>query len=223
VLVLAYFAIDLNPYAFRILSKLTTPEAVWRVLWSVPAAGIAAIAVVGILEGAKRKGGTRWALAILFVLGSFIDLAMRSSFLPSNDVRFSLTPLKVRERDRQVARAALAFTPEWKAVLAPEEVAVWIPTFIHRPRLVSVREVYDEQMGVHLTAEDRLTRRELRELVSGKMFSPQRIPALLDALGSYDVQSIVATEAAAVRIEPWLEARGYRLLARQGTYVLFMR
>jgi hypothetical protein len=222
IVVIAYFAVELNPYVFKVISKFTTAEAVWRVLWSVPVAGIAAIAVVALLERAKHWAWPRWAAIVLLVIGSFAYLATRSTFGKANEVSFSTRARKVREEDWQMARAAIAATEESNALLAPEEVAVWVPTFVHRPLLVSVRELYDQEMGVHLTEEDRTTRRELRELVSGRVFSPARFSELLNALAHYHVSSIVVNEAAAEQITSRLAARGYSPQMRQGHYLLFV-
>ena len=222
VLVTAYFAVALNPFVFKMISKLTTPEAVWRVLWSVPVAGIAATVVLWFLERAKHGGWSRRVILVVLLVASFAYLAQRSTLSRANEVSFSLRPLKVREEDWQMARAAIAATDESKALLAPEQVAVWVPTFVHRPLLVSVRQVYDEEMGVHLAEADGSTRRELRELVSGKVFPPARASQLLDRLVSYQVSSIVVTAVAAEHIAPELRARGYVPSIAQEHYQLFL-
>ena len=105
-----------------------------------------------------------------------------------------------RRQDYAVARTAIIATPPGTSVLAPENIAVWIPTFVHRPSLVSVREIYDAEMGAHLLAEEGRTRRELRELVSGREFSEPETERLLDSLPQYEVGLVVAPISAAQRV-----------------------
>ena len=221
--VLAYFLLPLNPYVFRIISKLTTPEAVWRILWSVPVAAMIAVAGISALERAKEDWGRRGMLLAALALSGFIaSLAPYSTFAKSNGVRYSLRPLKVPTPDWEIARDAIAVTPASCSVLAPEEVAIWIPTFVNRPRLVSVREVYDEQMGVHLLPQDASTRRELRELVSGREFSPEKISELLGALERYQVTTVVASSSSAARLESSLIGRGYSRAQKRNGYAFFV-
>jgi hypothetical protein len=148
-------------------------------------------------------------------------LAPYSSFAPSGGVSYSLSPLKVRVQDWETARNAIAVTPSGAAVLAPEAVAVWIPTFVHRPPIVSVRDVYDEEMGVRMPPDESRERRELRELVSGQELPPERMEALLSALPRYRVGLILATTAAASRLQDALADHGYSRTHEEDGYVFF--
>jgi Family of unknown function (DUF6077) len=224
VVVLIYFLVPLNPFAYKLLSKLTTREAVWRILWSVPVAAIAAVVIVNGLEIASEYWGNRGTIVAGFVLAcGFLYLAPYSSFRQSNEVSYSLTPLKVRLHDWEVARRAVAVAPPGGAILAPEEVAIWIPTFVHRPPLVSVRAIYDQQMGVQMPPQEARERRQLRELVSGGEFSAQPAEALLAALSRYDVGLIVVAVAAAGRLEQPLAKYRYSPIVEEDRYVLFAR
>jgi len=138
-------------------------------------------------------------------------------------VTFSLGALRVPAREWAAAQAAIDDLPPGTSVLAPESVAAWIPTFVQRPLLVSVRANYDEQMAVHMTAEEATTRRDLREMVSGSQFSPQRSEELLDSLQKYSVGLIVADRAVADRLETDLVKHGYSRAAIVEDYVMFAR
>jgi hypothetical protein len=220
---LIFFLVALNPFLFKFIAKLATPESVWRILWNVPVAGITAVAMVNAVEQMSQAWGKRGvALAGFIVVGVLAWLAPHSSLRRSNQVSFSAFPLKAPHSEWQTARTAIALTPPATRLLAPESVAEWVPTFVVRPPLVSVRAVYDDQMGVRMPPEEAKTRRELRELVSGGDFSAKRTEELLDTLPSYRVGLIVATPAAAFRLKDALIARKYVPLPEHGDYMFFV-
>ena len=220
---LIFFLVALNPFLFKFIARLTTPESVWRILWSVPIAGIAAVAMVNAVEQASQTWGKRWGvIAGFIVVGVLAWLAPHSSLRKSNRVSFSLSPIKVPRKDWQTARTAIALTPPATTLLAPESVADWVPTFVVRPPLVSVRQVYDDQMAVRMSSEEAKTRRELRELVSGGDFSPKRTEELLATLPLYRVGLIVATPAAAFHLRDALIVRKYMLLPQPDDYIFFV-
>jgi len=222
ILVLTYFLVSLNPFTFKLLSKFSTREAVWRVLWCVPVAGIVATATIGALEAVAERWGKRgMTIAVVPLLCGLVYLAPYSSLATSNGDIYSLHPLKVIEPDYAAAREVIAATPPKTSVLAPENVAVWIPTFVHRVPLVSVRDIYDQEMGTHLTPEDARLRRELRELVSGRGFPPKEREALLNALPTYSVGLIIATESTADQLGQALLERGYSRIREIDGYAFF--
>lgn len=219
---LIYFLVPLNPFLFKFISRLTTPESVWRILWIVPVVGIVAVAMVNAVEQAMQTWGKRgMIIAVFVVLCVFAWLAPHSSLRKSNGVTFSASALKVPASDWETARSAVALTPPTTALLAPEPVATWVPTVVDRPPLVSVREIYDDQMAVRMPPEEARARRELRELVSGGEFSSERTEELLGALPYYRVGLVVATSPAATRLKKNLTARGYSLLREQNHYFFF--
>jgi hypothetical protein len=221
VVVLIYFIVALNPFTFKLLARLTTRDAVWRVLWCAPVVGVAAATALNAVESAAELWGWRGrAAAVLSLLCSLAYVAPYSSFAIS-DVTYSLQPLKVRNRDWETARHAIALTPPGAAVLAPDAVAISIPTFVHRPPLVSVRELYDEEMGAHMLPEEARTRVELRELVSGQEFPAERVQVLLSSLPQYQVGLILTSNAAANRLRHALAEHGYSRIAEEDGYVFF--
>jgi len=224
ILVFTYFLVCLNPFTFELLSKFTTRDAVWRVLWCAPVAGIVAVAIVGGLRTVAERYGKRGVtIAVVPLLAGVVYLAPYTSLAHSKLESYSLTPLKVVAPDYGVAREAIAATPPKSSVLAPDKVAVWIPTFVHRVPLVSVREVYDEEMGAHLPPEEAHTRRELRELVSGKEFPPKDREVLLNSLDNYSVGLIVTTEPISGQLGQALSQRGYSRIRDVAGYSFFRR
>jgi hypothetical protein len=222
VLALFCFLVPLNPFTFKLLARLTTRDAVWRLLWCVPVVAIAAVALVnGIEFVTERWGRTGLGATVALLLCTLYYLAPYSSLAPSNGVTYSLQPLKVPTADYEAARAVIAATPQNKSILAPESVAVWVPTFVDRRPLVSVRELYDEEMGVHMLAAETSERRELRELVSGREFSPEHREQLLDSLPRYSVGLIVVTAAASDDLAAALLRHGYSHIRNANGYALF--
>ncbi|HEX6804884.1 MAG TPA: DUF6077 domain-containing protein [Terriglobales bacterium] len=224
IVVLAYFLVALNPFTFKLLSRLTTRDAEWRVLWCVPVAGIVAAAIMGALQMAAERWPRAGLAAALVVFSADIGcLPLISSLSPSNGVSYSLRPLKVIMPDYEFAAEAVAATPASASILAPEEIAVWIPTFVHRPPMVSIREIYDEEMGTHLAPEEARERRDLRELVSGTQFPVAYRMELLNALPAYSVGLIVATRPVADQLEETLLSRGFARAPGTAAYVLFRK
>ncbi len=223
VIALVYFLGPLNPFTFKLLSKLTTREVVWRILWSVPIVAMVAAAVVNTIHIASERWGKRGSAVVgLALLCGFAYLSQYSSFVPSNGVSFSWAPLKVRVHDWETARTAIAATPPAAALLAPEDVAVWVPTFVYRPLLISVCEFYDEHTGVQMGSDEAIKRRELRELVSGQVFPRQREQELLNVLPHYQVGLVLATAPAASRLQPALAERGYAKMREENGFVFFI-
>jgi hypothetical protein len=222
VLALAYFVIAINPFTFKFLSKFTTRDAVWRLLWCVPIPAIVATACVNVVELAARRWRRSGVATALLVLAVGVAYLMPySSWARSNGVTYSLRPLKVAGSDYEIARQAIAATPPSTTALAPENVAVWIPTFVRRVPLVSVRRIYDDEMGAHLSTDDARTRRELREFVSGQAFSTNDAERLLDSLARYDVGLIVTPSSVRPRIAPALARRNFTILREENGYTLF--
>jgi len=222
VVVLIYFLLPLNPFTFKLLAKFTTRDAVWRILWCVPVVGIAAAAIVHAIEIAFERWGRRAVVVCVFLsVCGLAYLAPYSSFATSNGVSYSQRPLKVPQRDYATARDAIAATPAGTALLAPDTIAVWVPTFVQRPPLVSVRELYDEEMGVHMPPQEPRERRELRELVSGQEFPPDREQELLTALPRYQVGLILATAPAAVGLHDVFAQHGYTKIREENGVVFF--
>lgn len=221
---LLYSLIALDPFLVKIIERIATSVSAWRILWCVPVVGFIAASLVWGIDAARENWGRTGALfAALVIFGCVFYLAPYSSLRRSNSVTFSLGALKVPPQEWAAAEAAVADSPPGTSVLAPESVAAWIPTFVHRPPLVSVRAHYDVLMAIHLPPEQATARRDLREMVSGDQFAPQRREELLDSLQKYSVGLIVANRANADHLEADLMKHGYSRTRIVASYVLFAR
>ena len=220
---LIVFALMLNPFLFGIFVRLATAEVGWRLLWAAPLAGFAAIMLIGLTEFAEARarvpGLVASVAAILIVL---VALTRYSTVRRANQVSFSLQLTKVRPGIYDLARTAAAAAPDGTAVLAPEAVACWIPTFRERPPLVSVRAVYDRQMAAQMSTAETNDRRQLRELVSGKATNPLAPGQFLDLLQRYHVGVVVTTEAAASNLQDELLRGGFSVSQHRNGYVVFI-
>jgi len=217
---LLYFLIPVDPFLVKTIARLATSVSAWRVLWCVPVVGFVAAWLVWTFEAGATKWGRKGALAAgVLILASIAYLVPNSTLRPSNGVTLSLQPLKVPPQEYAAAQAAVESSES--TVLAPEPVAAWIPTFVHRPQLVSVRANYDDEMAIHMTTDEATTRRELREMVSGTQFPPRRTEELLDSLQKYSVGLIVADRTIADRLEPHLITHGYLRTKTVENYVIF--
>ena len=219
---LLYFLLPVDPFLVKIIARLATSVSAWRVLWCVPVIAFVAAWLLWTFEAATAKWGRKGALAAAALVLACVAYLAPNSSLRRWNVTFSLQPLKVPPREWAAAQVAASENSE-VAVLAPESVATWIPTFVHRPQLVSVRANYDDQMAVHMTSEEASTRRDLRELVSGTQFPPERTEELLNSLQKYSVGLIVTDRSIADRLEPNLMPHGYSRTRTVENYVFFAR
>ena len=76
-------------------------------------------------------------------------------------------------------------------------------------------------MGTHLPPEEARTRRQLRELVSGKDFPEAETDRLVDSLPRYEVGLVVAPIAVAQRLQVELSKRNQPIGIATNGYVLF--
>jgi hypothetical protein len=220
-MVMLYFLAALNPFTFKLLSRFTTRDAIWRILWCVPVAALLATSIIGSLDAVVHKWGRQAGIAASLIVSLAIGYLFRYSMLA--DSHYSFSPLKVSTVKYEIARDAIAATPANSALLAPEDVAVWVPTFVHRVPLVSVRALYDDEMGAHLSAADSETRRRLRELVSGAELPAEQVRQLLDALPRYSVGLIVTNGSTADRLAPLLATASYSRMQADRDYTFFRR
>jgi len=221
---LLYWLVALDPFLIKVIARVATSVSAWRILWCMPVVGFLAASLVSGFAVAREAWGRKGALlAVLIILGCVFYLAPHSTLRRSNQVSFSLGALKVPPQEWAAAQAGIHDTPPGTSMLAPESVAAWIPTFVDRPSLVSVRANYDEPMAINLAAEQVNTRRDLRELVSGDQFAPQRREELLDSMQNYSVGLIMVDRNIADRLGPDLMKHGYSRTRIVAGYAMFAR
>lgn len=232
---LLYLLGPLNPFLFALFSKLITTESVWRILWSLPVVGFTAVSVLGMFAEARRRwrlpSSIHWyaierlayivpVVAVVTITGALLP---DSTLRKSNNVFFSSNPSKIPPAKWSVVVAASCEAPPFTSVLAPEQIATWIPILIHRPDLVSIRPNYDEQMRFRMTSIDADRRRDLRELVSGRQFPAEQVQKLLQVLPQYRVSVIVVPNSTSKQLASAIAEQGYSVVQHLDGYVLWKR
>ena len=135
-----------NPiFAGLIAERVTSAPLYWRILWIVPWPVFVALG----LAGAAKKTSDYWpfsaapAVAPTVILIAFAAVTMpHNVFRRDNGVRFGFPGWTINHDDYEVAQQLVSFAPNGDAVAAPEAIAVWIPTFVERPPIIMVREMY---------------------------------------------------------------------------------
>jgi hypothetical protein len=209
----------LNPYTVRVVADhFVGVYTYWRLTWALPLPLLLAVLLEGLVERAFRMrprvlaAGAGVALAVFAVVFGGCFGTLRSA----NTVTFGLPGPKVSPVEYQVAARIAKDVPEQGVVLAPEQVSVWLPTFIIHPELLGVRTLY---LGRAFSPQDAERRGSLMRYVAGEYRPPDSAAWFADALRSYGLTAVVIVYSA-----PWhremenvLARHGWRLLSA-GTY-----
>jgi hypothetical protein len=158
----------------------------------------------------------------LAVVAVLVVLIPYSTLRGANGVSFSLRPYKVPAENWDIAVAAAKATGPGESLLAPEAISAWVPLMERRPKLVSVREIYDELMPAFVPVDEARERRELRELVTGGMVADGRIEPLLNLLPRYGVGVVVTSRLGDAKLTGALVRRGYVSTLGQRDYVVYV-
>jgi hypothetical protein len=129
----------LNPWLAPALDHLQDGTG-WRLLWAIPFPLLIALLVDGLVA-IPRTPLPAWVAARLaaVVVGATFLLAPAPWTTSAANRTFFARPGVKQGPGRAVARAAVDATPADGAILAPGEIASWIPTIRHHPRVVVVR------------------------------------------------------------------------------------
>jgi hypothetical protein len=209
----------LNPYTVRVVADhFVGVYTYWRLTWALPLPLLLAVLLHGLIERALRMrprvlaAGACVALAVFAVVFGWRFGTLRSA----NTVTLGLPGPKVSPVEYQVAARVARDVPEQGVVLAPEQVSVWLPTFIVHPELLGVRALY---LGRAFSPQDAARRSSLMQYVAGLYRPPDSAAWFADALRSYGLTAVVIVHSAPWRreMESVLERRGWRLLS-SGSY-----
>jgi hypothetical protein len=209
----------LNPYTVRVVADhFVGVYTYWRLTWALPLPLLLAVLLHGLIERALRMrsrvlaAGACVALAVFAVVFGWRFGTLRSA----NTVTLGLPGPKVSAVEYQVAARIAKDVPEQGVVLAPEQVSVWLPTFIVHPELLGVRALY---LGRAFSPQDAARRSSLMQYVAGLYRPPDSAAWFADALRSYGLTAVVIVHSAPWRreMESVLERRGWRLLS-SGSY-----
>lgn len=209
----------LNPYTVRVVADhFVGVYTYWRLTWALPLPLFLAVLLHGLIQRALRMrprllaAGACVALAVFAVAFGWCFGTLRSA----NTVTLGLPGPKVSAVEYQVAARIAKDVPEQGVVLAPEQVSVWLPTFIVHPELLGVRTLY---LGRAFSPQDAARRSLLMQYVAGLDRPPDSAAWFADALRSYGLTAVVIVHSAPWRreMESVLERQRWRPLS-SGAY-----
>ena len=147
----------INPFAMKFLVRYLTNDLYWRVFWMLPLPVMAGIVLLAPLSRfpswIKRLRYGGYALLLLLLLTT----AMISDdyiFSESNGVTVGVPGLKVPP-EYQVAGLFNNFFDDRPNILAPEEVALWLPTMPAHPYPLVARLIYANSLYLPGEANER--------------------------------------------------------------------
>lgn len=209
----------LNPYTNRFVADhFVGVYTYWRLTWALPLPFLAAVVLDAVVRRAlcvRPMALAVSACAILAVLALMFGWRF-GTLRADNGVTLGVPRLKVYPVEYRVARQVAERVPEDGAVLAPELVAFWLPTFVVHPQLLGARLSYLTQ---GFARSEAVRRRDLMLYVAGKEQPLGSAALFADALGRYRLTAVVFRHSAPWRgqMEGVLERHGWQPLA-SGAY-----
>ena len=209
----------LDPYTNRFVADhFVGVYTYWRLTWALPLPFLLAVVVDGIVRRALRVTPKALAVSLCTILALLaLSFGWRFGTLRAdNGVTLGAPRLKVYPVEYEVARQVAGKVPEDGAVLAPEMVAIWLPTFVIHPQLVGARLPYLTQ---GFGRPEAARRRVLMLYVAGAERSTRSASLLAGAIDRHGLTAVVFTHSAPWRreMEGVLERHEWRPLA-SGTY-----
>lgn len=148
----------------------------WRLLWAIPFPLLFALLGDGLVAAGPASVGGRAVsrLGAAALVAVFVLAPAPWTISAANRTQLARPDVK-QGPGRNVALAAVAATPPDGAVLAPGEIACWIPTLRHHPRVVVVRSRFLDTVARGrgmAEAEERLRLQRYLEVPRGKTVAP---------------------------------------------------
>jgi hypothetical protein len=169
----------LDPWTERFVRAHVTGASFWRALWALPLPILATLVLMAPLRLPRLPPLLRAAACAL-------GLALFAAFVPemsalhpengspeSYRVRLGWPRLKVPEPAYTWARALHESVKPGATVVAPEAIAIWLPTFQHPTHPVLVRALYVDAQRAALGEEEARLRVFLARYVDGLEQGPQ--------------------------------------------------
>lgn len=214
----------LDPYTCRFVADhFAGVYTYWRLTWALPLPFLLAVVLDGAASRALRLRPRALAGCLLVAMaGLAIGFGWQFGTLRAgNGVTLGVPRPKVYPVEYRVAEQLVRDVPEQGAVLAPEYVSFWLPTFVVHPHLVGVRIPYLTQ---GFAPPEASRRRALMRYVAGEARTADSAQLLAGALHRYRLTAVVFRHSAPWRaeMEDVLAGQRWRLLAG-GAYDIWMR
>ncbi len=211
---LCFFLSVLNPYTYQFVADhLTGPSTYWRLFWALPLPFMLAIFLVGVTKNLLQIRPTVFALGATGALGAGLLLffSHTSTLRKSNYVSIGVPSLKVPALDYAVAKELAAVVPEDGTVIAPEQIATWLPTFVVHPKLLATRIMY---LQAAFGPDEAKRRIALMQYLGGESRSVTAPSELRSALTDYKLTAVVIYQGA-----PW-NAEITQVLSQSGWHCI---
>jgi len=184
----------LNPWTGVWLSSLLerygSAIVTWRFFWIVPLPLLVALSAAGATAAIPRRGVLPVGIIVLVLgVGAYGWYQEPWAISAANRTRLQPPGYKV-DGGYSVAKAIRARTPPRARILAPEEVAKWVPTFREHPYPELARGLYALALEPYMGRGEFLTRMLLHDFVSGRNTSPELLPEMLRLIVARDIYTV---------------------------------
>lgn len=224
---LVVLATVLNPFFEHEVQRFVTGPAYRRAMWSLPLPVLMTLVLTAprwLVPAHRFVGPTLVALAV----GAYAVLVPSHYGLSEeNRVTLGAPRLKVDPSEYAAAVRLAALVPADAAVLAPQSVALWLPSLQRHPKVLYAREPYLARIRSTFGPEEAEVRMRLSEAVSAGSDVERRTrqsdgyrrrralgmtePFFRRKLREYDVRAVSLNERAplALRVRRALEQEGF--------------
>ncbi len=192
---LAFLLLFFDPFtAERVASGITGADTYFRVFWSIPLPLFLAALIAGPMQFTRpallASSWARIAITGVLAISVFGFLPRVWNLSTENEARLGAPGPKLPEEEFAAARIIADHADSGAFVLAPLQIARWIPLIQRHPRPLMVREIYLDRLHARLGAAELERRRALVHYVGGTA-RPADGPALLaDAIDRYPLDVV---------------------------------
>ncbi len=195
----AVFAVLLDPFTVRFVIQNVTSASYWRTSWALPVPILMALTLIAPLQLGRGRASRIAALAATAAaLAGFAAFVPRFSALsPQNQgpnadaLEIGWPRLKVPEGSWRWAGLVNANAAPGAPVIAPPDVAVWVPTYHHHAYPLEVRESYLRLFREKLGAQEVKRRHRLSLVASGEKRGASDVRFFGRALERYGIRAVL--------------------------------
>jgi hypothetical protein len=167
---LGFLTLALNPLLTSVwVQHVTSRPTFWRVFWMIPLPAMLGVLLTGLRHARFRRtdipvGTGLFAVALIAVSAA---VPQNTTLSAANGTHLQLPRLKTPALEYAIAGELAARTRPGYTVLAPEEIAGWVPTFRGHPYPVVVRALYTKMFARRIGVAEVERRLRLLWYVSG--------------------------------------------------------
>lgn len=195
----AVTAVLLDPFTVRFVIQNVTSASYWRTTWALPVPMLMALMLIAPLQlGRGRVSRSAALTATAAALAGFAAFVPRFSALsPENQgpnadaLEIGWPRLKVQESAWRWAGLVNANVAPGAPVIAPPDVAVWVPTYHHHAHPLLVRDSYLRLFREQLGTQEVERRHRLSLIASGEKQRESDVRFLGRALERYGIRAVL--------------------------------